>query len=376
VPVVPHLHDEVVFDLRPLQGGDSSRGIGATVRGLAGCFPEYSALVWSGRPVPAEASGRALCRVKGPRLESRMSWAMDSLTGRMAHLRSPGSLWHLMNADASFDGGGRYVVTVNDTIPWRFPEMYPAGPTGRLRMAAAAHMCRRARLVVVPSEVSADDVTRLLGVSRHRVRVIPWAPDPGLRPDTSRVDPTNGESPPTTYLVMAGGFAHHDPRKRYEDALVALGGLPDDVVLFVTGSDGAGRRPFEKTVERLGLAGRVRLTGQLPIEELSALFAGARAFVFPSMWEGFGLPLIDAFTLGVPAVISDGGSLPEVSGGAALVYQAGDTRELTSQIKKVLGDRGLATELSERGRQRSADFSWEKTAQMYREVYREAGAVQ
>jgi alpha-1,3-rhamnosyl/mannosyltransferase len=284
-----------------------------------------------------------------------------------------------MNADVSYDGGGAYVVTINDTIPWRFPDLYPAGPTGRLRMALTARMARMARVVVVPSRVSADDVTRFLKVPARRVEVIPWAGDPAMAPPedesadrTLREQLTAKLALPARYVVMAGGFVHHDPRKRYEDAARAIVGLPDDVMLYVTGGDGPAAPAFRAAARDIGVGARVVLTGHLEMTEMRSLYAGAAAFVFPSLWEGFGLPLLDAFSLSVPAVVSDGGSLPEVGGDAALVYPAGDVAALTAHLLHIVENPGVATDLGSRGHARSLDFSWSSTGEMYRGVYEEA----
>jgi glycosyltransferase involved in cell wall biosynthesis len=366
---------EVELDLRPLQGGDSGRGIGTTARGVAGCFPEAGAILWRGLPVPAEATGRRVTWVRGPLRSSRMSWAADAVSSRFGRDRSAGTLWHLMNADVSYDGGGAYVVTIHDTIPWRFPDLYPAGPTGRLRMALTARMTRKARVVVVPSRVSADDVMRFLNVPARRVEVIPLAGDPAMAPpagESSQEAAREWLPPASRYLVMAGGFAHHDPRKRYEDAARALVGLPDDVMLYVTGGDGPAAPALREAARDVGVGKRVVLTGHLDTTEMRSLYAGATAFVFPSLWEGFGLPLLDAFSLSVPAIVSDGGSLPEVAGGAALVYTAGDVAALTAHLLHIIGNPAVAKDLASRGHARGLDFSWSSTGEMYRDVYREA----
>lgn len=368
-------HGQVELDLRPLQGGDSGRGIGATVRGVAGCFPDAGAILWRDLPAPAEAQGRRVTWVRGPRRSSRMSWAADAMSSRVGRDRSAGMLWHLMNADVSYDGGGAYVVTINDTIPWRFPDLYPAGPTGRLRMALTARMARRARAVVAPSRVSADDVMRFLKVPARRVEVIPWAADPAMAPPAGELKEQEARerlSPPPRYLVMAGGFAHHDPRKRYEDAARALVGLPDDIMLYVTGGDGPAAPALRDAARDVGVGERVVLTGHLDMSEMRSLYAGAVAFVFPSLWEGFGLPLLDAFSLSVPAVVSDGGSLPEVAGGAALVYPAGDVAALTARLLHIVENPAAAADLGSRGYARSLDFSWSSTGEMYRGVHGEA----
>jgi glycosyltransferase involved in cell wall biosynthesis len=373
-------HGEVELDLRPLQGGDSGRGIGATVRGIARCFPDAAVILWRGLPAPAEAKDRRVTWVSGPRRSSKMSWAADAASSRFVRGRSAGRLWHLMNSDVSYDGGGAYVVTINDTIPWRFPDLYPAGPTGRLRMALTARMARKARTVVAPSRVSADDVIRFLEVPARRIEVIPWAADPDMTPPASQLtdEPVrkhlspSSRYPSSRYVVMAGGFAHHDPRKRYEDAARALAGLPEDVMLYVTGGEGPAAPAFREAARDAGVGDRVVLTGHLDTSEMRSLYAGAAAFVFPSLWEGFGLPLLDAFSLSVPAVVSDGGSLPEIAGGAALVYPAGDVAALTARLVDIVESPGVATDLGSRGHARSLDFSWSSTGEMYRDVYEEA----
>jgi glycosyltransferase involved in cell wall biosynthesis len=374
----------VLLDLRPLQGGDAGRGIGATVRGIAGSFPYADAILWRGLPQPDEASGRRAASIWRPSPRTRLSWVADAAASRATTLASTStSTWklpHLMSADVSYDVGGRYVLTVNDAIPWRFPDLYPAGPTGRLRMALTARMARAAARVVVPSSVSADDVVRYLGVRPGRVEIIPWACDPELSADKSSLQEATrdrlrgrlGLRDP--YIVMAGGFAHHDPRKRYEDAAAALKVLPDEVTLVVTGRGGPASAPFQAAVESLGVGPRVRLTGHLGSGEMATLFRSAAAFVFPSLWEGFGLPLLEAFSLSVPAVVSDGGSLPEVAGDAALVYHVGDIPALAAQLSRIIESPETAQELSRRGRERCDSFSWASIAREYSKIYQECGA--
>jgi glycosyltransferase involved in cell wall biosynthesis len=179
---------------------------------------------------------------------------------------------------------------------------------------------------------------------------------------------------PGRYFVMAGGFAHQDPRKRYVDAVNALRRVDDDVHLYVTGGAGPATAELARAVEQSGLSSRVHLTGFLDASLMASLYAGASAFVFPSLWEGFGLPVLNAFALGVPAVVSDGGSLPEVAGGAALVYPAADADALGQQLQRLLGDPALASDLIEKGRKRNLAFTWKATGALYSAVYTEAGS--
>jgi glycosyltransferase involved in cell wall biosynthesis len=366
----------LMLDLRPLQSGDAARGIGATARGLAPFFPNAGGLLWRNLPRPREAEGRKNITVPGPSKEGRLSWLADAAWSKASSARKSNALWHLLSADISVPAGGFYVLTLNDAIPWRFPELYPVGPSGRLRMALTERLVKGAQKVIVPSEVSADDARRYFSVPGERITVIPWATDPDLVvPDEGTIaDVAQKLGLPRRFVVMAGGFAHNDPRKHYADAAAALRYLPDDVMLLVTGKAGPALGVFEKEIADLGVSARVRLTGFLTGTEMSALFSSATAFVFPSLWEGFGLPLLNAFALGVPAVVSDGGSLPEVAAGAALTYPAGDTEALGSQLQRLIESPLLSSELVNLGSARNSAFSWAVTAERYRQVYEGSGA--
>ena len=368
-----------MLDLRPLQGGDAARGIGTSVRGLAGALPGLAALVWRRRPVPAEAERRRQVRLSGPGLEGRLGWAADGLAGMASSWPRRGGLIHLTSMDASFAVRRPYVVTVHDAIPWRFPDLYPAGPTGRVRMEASARLARRAEAVVVPSRASAVDAEEFLGVRPERVHVIPWAADPAVTAalvngkDAIEVGPPARLELPPRYVLVAGGFAHADPRKRLVDAVAALSHLPGDVVLAVTGGRGPAEASFQAGVEQLGLTRRVRLTGHLPAGELGAVMKAAAAVVFPSAWEGFGLPLLDALALGVPVVTSGAGSLREVGGDAVLYHDVGDVAGLAARVNELLDDPAQAAAMVERGRSRAGEFSWERTGAAYRDLYAELG---
>lgn len=361
------------MDLRTLQGGDAGRGIGSAVRGLARVLPGPACLLWRGLPHPGEAAGREVVSLPGPAGPGRLSWAVDGLRS----VRLARRVVHYPSLDPGFGWSPRSVITVHDTIPWRFPHMYPAGPTGRVRRDLCARLARGAVVVVTPSESSAADVTRFLGVVPECVRVVPWATDPGWgEPRAEEVTAVRDRlGLPERYVVVAGGFAHFDPRKRFTDAVEALALLPADVGLVFTGSAGPAAAGLDTRVARLGLGARVVRTGQLEVGELAAVFAGACLFVFPSLWEGFGLPLLNAFALGVPAVVSDGGSLPEVAGDAALLYPAGDVAALAGQANRILAAPALGEELAGRGRARAAGYSWARVAAGYQQAYEDAGAA-
>jgi len=358
---------DVALDVRPLQGGDGDRGVGSYVRTLSSLASIRRVVAWAGLELPLLGREVTVVRVPGRPRSGRLGWAQDAAVSSAA-LRS--AAVHVPTLNVGFGANPR-LLTVHDAIPWRFPLLYPSGRIGALRRKVEAGMARRAQRVVTDSHASADDLVTNLGVQSARIEVIPLAADPdwceSAPADVAAVRVRH--QLPERYVVASGGFAHHDPRKRLEDAVDALALLPDDVALAITGKDGTFSGPLIERVRSLGLGQRVHLTGQLSGPDLSALFTGASVFVFPSLWEGFGLPLLHAFRCGVPAVVSDGGALPEVGGGAALVHPVGDVGELAAAVRAVLEDRVLAAELRARGVARAGDFCRAKALAAHEEIY-------
>lgn len=358
---------EIALDARPLQGGDRDRGVGTYVRTLLDPDRVGPLVLWAdGEEVDLRPDARVLTVPGCPR-SGRLGWLRDSSVSSVALRSVP---VHVPTLNASF-GLRPPVVTVHDAIPWRFPALYPAGRLGALRRRVEAGIARRAARVITGSVVSADDLVNTLGVPAGRIEVIPYCGDPGWAPSTDAETDALRErlSLARRYVVASGGFAHRDPRKRLEDAVDALAAVPSDVQLAVTGRDGPFAAALQARARAAGVSERVRFTGQLSRADLNALFRGACAFVFPSLWEGFGLPLLDAFRSGVPAVVSTGGSLPEVAGGAALVHGVGDVGGLARHLRSILEDPGVASDLRARGLARAADFNQSNVRAAHREIY-------
>lgn len=324
-------------------------------------------IAWRARDLSLASRHEEVIQVPGYLAPGRLGWAKD-LAVSTAALR--GLKVHAPALNASF-GASPHVVTVHDAIPWRFPHLYPAGRLGAPRRMIEASMARRAAAVITGSRTAADDLITTLGVRARVISVIPYAGDPGWvessEADAVAVRRRLGLS--ERYLVMSGGFAHRDPRKRLEDGVDALLALPTDICLAITGREGPFSAALVSRARASGLHERVRLTGLLSTADLSALFRGATAFMFPSLWEGFGLPLLDAFRSGTPAVVSDGGALPEVAGGAAIVYPVGEVAELARGLRSVLDNPGRASELRAAGLARAQDFGHDAVVAAHREVY-------
>lgn len=261
----------------------------------------------------------------------------------------------------------RLVVTVHDLAFRVYPRFFP--PAWRtLFRAGVRRAARHADAILTVSENTARDLVRYTRADPNRVHVIPLAaslPEAG-GPVEETLDRLKIPRP---YLLFVGVL---EPRKNlirlvraYRRALVAAG-LRHSLVL--AGPMGWHARSLLREVATTG-PGEVILTGRVGAHELDALYRGASAFAYPSLYEGFGLPVVEAMARGVPSVVSAVSSLPEVAGDAALLVDPRSTAQLADAIERVLADADLATRLSAAGRARAAAFSWERTARMTLQTY-------
>jgi glycosyltransferase involved in cell wall biosynthesis len=308
----------------------------------------------------------------GWRLGRQLAWEQVGLPLRALRLGahvlhqptgSPGPLASLVKT----------VMTVHDLAPTRHPEWLPHARSrwywGRLVPRAA----RRAHAVLVPSEATRRDVVALAGVPEDRVHVAPWgvALDPsdpsGATPEAVRA----AHRLPETYALYVGTV---DRRKDYRTLLEALARLPATLHLVIAGTVIAGRTDFPERAAALGLGGRVRRLGYVPDRELAGLYRGAALFVYPSLHEGFGLPVLEAMACGAPVITYRSTSLPEVAGDAALLLDPPVSAEaLAAAMERVREDGGLRRSLIERGRARAAAFDWRRTAAVTARVYESLG---
>jgi glycosyltransferase involved in cell wall biosynthesis len=266
-------------------------------------------------------------------------------------------------------GGRRLVVTVHDLAFERFPELFPrrwrwlygAG----LRAAAA-----RAHAIVVPSQATADDLGRRGDVDPARVHVTPLAAslaagagDPGPTIDRLGI--------PRPYLLSVGT---QEPRKNLPRLVRAYRRAGPPHALVLAGQPGWRSDELEREVAAGG-PGRIVRTGTLDAADLDAVYRGADAFAYPSLYEGFGLPVLEAMARGVPVVTSNASSIPEVAGDAAVLVDPEDEAALAGALTRVLGDEALRADLGRRGRERAAGFSWAATARATLAAYRFAEEV-
>jgi glycosyltransferase involved in cell wall biosynthesis len=252
---------------------------------------------------------------------------------------------------------GRAVVTVQDLSFERHPELMSARDRFFFRTFVRPSV-RRAARVLTGSEWTKRDLVERYGVAPEKVVITPYGVDPLFGPDDRAVD-----SAP--YALFVGGL---EPRKNPVGALEAIALADGDLRLVVAGPEKGRRAELAHAAARLGLEGRVEVRGHVAHEELAALYRGASCLVFPSRYEGFGLPVLEAMASGTPVVATTASSVPEVAGDAAILVEPGDPVALAGGIERAIADR---ERLRAAGLQRARSYTWSETARRTLGVYRE-----
>lgn len=269
------------------------------------------------------------------------------------------------------------VVTIHDLIPLLLPA-YRGGPHVRAYMRLVARAARHAALILTDSEASRRDILRLLGVSAERVRVTYLAADASYRPLNAKACALvlKRLGLPERYLLYLGGF---DCRKNVPVLLAAYARAHEHLgaPLVI-----AGRLPREDTAFtpdprrvacELDLGdSRVHFTGWIDEADKPALYSGALAFLFPSRYEGFGLPVLEALACGTPAVVGGGSSLDEIAGPGGIVVPPDDVDALAAGLVEVATNEARRAALAQAGLAHAATFSWQRTARETLVAYGEA----
>ena len=265
------------------------------------------------------------------------------------------------------------VATVHDLTALLMPEVH----TLKVRWSLLPFLrpsLERARRLVTISQSTADDIAFHFPQCAEKVRVVYPGIDPEFRPGSAgAIAETRREmGMPEGYLLYVGTL---EPRKNVGKLLDAWQALraenPDAPPLVLAGPPGWESERMKRRIESLSPQG-LRFLGRVERSHLVRLFQAARVFVYPSLYEGFGLPPAEALACGVPVVVSSSSSLPEVVGNAGLKVEPGDTAALAEAIRMVLDDPGRAAEMAARGVERAARFRWEKAAREMEEVFWEA----
>ena len=307
------------------------------------------------------------------RARNRAQWVLgeQTLLPRLA-AREGIDLLHSLASTAPLRGRFCRVVTVHDLIYARFPDAH-AGIRDKGMRVLVPQAVRRSQRVIVDSQSTRKDLLGLGGISAGRIDVVPLglgtvrreAPLPG-REVRARFD--LGERD----IVLT--LSAKRPHKNLQALIGALARLAPErrPVLVLPGYPTAHEQELRARARSLGIEADVRFPGWVSAAELEGLWEIAQAFVFPSLYEGFGLPVLEAMARGVPVACSNASSLPEVAGEAALLFDPYDQLAIAAAIERLLVDPDEAARLRALGRQRARLFTWERTALATLESYARA----
>ena len=318
------------------------------VRWLPEVAPELDWRFYAARPAPG--LGVDLTVLPFPRL-----WAQARLPAELAR-RRPDLFLDLAHVVPALCPAPALKV-FHDLAFERFPGAYRPADLAYLRWTArrAARVCQT---MVAVSEATRQDLISLYDVDPDRVTVVhegggevaPSVPD--RQADAAKLRRFGIDAP---YVLSVGRI---EPRKNQLTALEAVERLPPPLLLVCVG-----QIHDEAMAVRLDSSPRCRLLGRVSDDERDLLYRNAQTLLFPSLYEGFGLPLLDAMVHGLPALIGDRGALPELAGEAALAVDAESTEAIAAGLRRLLGDAALRKRLAVAGRRRAKDFRWNSAAE-------------
>ena len=290
---------------------------------------------------------------------------------RRSHLE----LFHGTNYDVPLWRRCATVLTIHDLSQLLHPETHEKRSVSRARRRLPL-MSRTADAIITPTESVRVDVCELLKVSPSKVFAIPEAARACFKPLSSAetADARRRLGIGDEFLLTVGTL---EPRKNLGLLISAFAELAKDrpenaIQLVIAGGRGWLSSPLFEAIEKSPVRDRIVLTDYLHDDELQALYSSCRAFVYPSIHEGFGLPPLEAMACGAAVIASRIPTLEETTGAAALLFDPKSISELTANILELIDNENARRELAAAGQRRAAEFSWEKTAQLTWDVYEEA----
>jgi glycosyltransferase involved in cell wall biosynthesis len=270
----------------------------------------------------------------------------------------------------------RTAVTVHDLTPLVFSQAFPRGIKGELKWQMQRFALKKADAVITDSENSKKDIHRLVGINVNKIHVIPLAAGEQFRQlgkGNWQTEIKKRYGLPDDFILYVGDVTWNKNLPRLMDAAKQL-----EIPLVMIGkslaqADYDQTNPWNADLNRVNELARsnekiIRL-GFVSMDELVQIYNLATVFVIPSLYEGFGLPILEAMACGCPVITSKEGSLPEVAGDAAFYVDAYDVNDIAKGIKKVFSDKKLREELSKKGLTQAQKFSWKKTAEETLKVY-------
>jgi glycosyltransferase involved in cell wall biosynthesis len=359
-------------DATPLLGERSGVG-NYTARLLAAQLktePERDYLLYSNRPLEnLEPELERAKRIPGYLPRSRWLW-MQLMLPRIIRQTEP-DLCHFTNALAPIWSNKPYVLSIYDATLFLYSRYHPRTRLLAIRMMLPMAV-RRASAVITISKSAQHDLQQVLKIPPEKIHIVYGAAPKNFEPvrnPEKLAQIRQKYKLPDQFLLYVGTL---EPRKNLTRLVRAFShlkeqGQPHKLVL--AGPWGWSMNGFQQQIEELGLGESVQMLGYIPDEDLPGLYSLATVFVFPSLYEGFGLPPLEAMACGTPVLSSKNSSLAEICGDAAYLVDPLDEESLLEGLQRVLGDKTLREKLGEFGRKRAAEFSWERAARETSAVY-------
>ncbi len=360
------------YEASALQGFKSGVGYYAQnlLAGMMAVAPQHDYLLFTNREVNGSWTRLAHERFYiGRFFPVRVAWMQGVLPGTLRQVRP--DICHFPNYLAPVATACPYVVTIHDMTLFITPGLHRWKKL-LLDRTLIPLVVRRAEAIVTVSKSARDDIVRLLKVPADKVHVIMNAVSPAFM----RVEDREQLEMVRAHYKLNGPYVLYvgtiEPRKNLTRLINAFAqlrkrGLPHKLALV--GQPGWHCEPIYAEVERLGLGSEVVFTGYVPFEHLPALYSAASAMAFPSIYEGFGLPVLEAMACGTPVVTSGSSGLAEVADGAALLVDPLSVEEIAAALYRLCMEPDLGAELSALGLARAAEFTWERAARNTLDVY-------
>lgn len=352
-------------------GAGTKTYIESLVRALVEIDRENRYTLW-GSPLPVSGPNLRHKRFSG---EYRRAWQLIWKTVGWPPVDLIGprcNLWHFTNYVAP-PTTRPFVLSILDLTFVHHPEFVEPKNLEYLRRFVPDSL-DRAEQVLAISQATKDAILEEFEIPAGKVRVTPLACDQAFFEPVGDDEIAGIKSKygiDENYFLAVGTL---EPRKNLKTLLLAFAGMRKATAdqLVVVGGQGWLFEETQELLRKLGLGSRVIFTDYAPRSELPALYAGAKAFVFPSFYEGFGIPVLESMASGTPVISSNTSSLPEVGGGAALYFDPGDTKALKLALERILSDEALRDRLAEAGHEQAAQFSWRRTAELTLIAYKKA----
>ncbi|MFA5927110.1 MAG: glycosyltransferase family 1 protein [Patescibacteria group bacterium] len=380
----------IIIDLRPLETGNRYRGFGYYIYNLFQHLPKldkdnhYLCLICSKDnllyPVIEKEPNCEAIIVPYPKWRPRLNWIYDHFALPFKIARRKFDLYISLDFNMPLmlkplRPRVKLLGTIHDLIPFILWDEYDFAPDRALLYRIQLFAAKLSNEIITISKASAEDIYKWLKVKPAKVHVTYLAVDDSYKPikknESDQV--LNKYKISSPYIMTVGEYLGEDPRKNYDMLLGMLDiikkkGSEKNLKIVYVGRDGGKHNEYEKIVnkmKKLGLEKDVIFTGFAPEEDMPALYGRAEAFIYPTRYEGFGLPILQAMATGCPVIGANNTSLPEVGGKAILLCETGNAEEFAEAYHKIQENRDHYVKL---GHENVSHFSWDKTAEETLEI--------